>query len=116
MNLFQGTFEHDNVADAYLKPNHPTVNNNKVSKRMRFETEGMFQPTPNFKSFKRVLGHQLTGSETYHGVEQPEPEPEPMLPVTGEVDREWEREMYRWVLILLWSPMSMDIYKGQLIN
>ena len=60
---------------------------------MRFESDN-FQPTPNFKSFKRRLPHPLTGSETYHGVEQPEPEPEPVIS-SGEVDREWEREMYR---------------------
>ena len=61
---------------------------------MRFESEGGVQQTPNFKSFKRRLPYPLTGSETYHGVEQPEPEP--ILPLTSDtVDKEWEREMYR---------------------
>ena len=44
-------------------------------------------------------------SETYRGVEQPEPEVS--LPVTGEESRDWEREMFRSVADIL-SPYSYN--------
>jgi len=52
------------------------------------------QPTGNFKKFTKLFP-PVEMSQTYRGVEQPEPEVS--LPVTGEESREWEREMFRSV-------------------
>ena len=53
------------------------------------------QQTGNFKKFTRVFP-PLERSETYRGVEQPEPEL-CLGPVTAVESKDWEREMFRSV-------------------
>ena len=60
------------------------------NKKLKLEP---IQQTGNFKKFTRVFT-PLERSETYRGVEQPEPE---LSPVTAAESKDWEREMFRSV-------------------
>jgi len=62
------------------------------NKKLRLEP---IQQTGNFKKFTRVFPPQER-SETYRGVEQPEPELS-IGPVTAVENKDWEREMFRSV-------------------
>ena len=62
------------------------------NKKLKLEP---IQQTGNFKKFTRVFP-PMERSETYRGVEQPEPELS-LGPVTAVENKDWEREMFRSV-------------------
>ena len=68
------------------------------NKKLKLEP---IQQSGNFKKFTRVFPPQER-SETYRGVEQPEPE---LSPVTAAESKDWEREMFRSV----WSEGNLQI-------
>ena len=61
------------------------------NKKLKLEP---IQQTGNFKKFTRGVFPSVERSQTYRGVEQPEPE---LSPVTAVENKDWEREMFRSV-------------------